>query len=189
MEPTPPILIFETHATSVDNEARLASGWYDADLSPAGERQAGELGDRHRGRQIDAVYCSDLIRARRTADIAFGARGLPIHVDARLRECDYGSLTRAPAADIDARRLDCIDVPFPNGESYAQSVARVREWLNGVLRTPREHAILVIGHRATLYAFEHLLRAIPLREAIAAAWHWQPGWVYSLSEFQRFGKI
>ena len=183
------MLIFETHATSVDNEARLASGWYDADLSPAGERQAVELGDRHRGRQIDAVYCSDLIRARRTADIAFGTRGLPIHVDARLRECDYGTLTRAPAADVEARRLDCIDVPFPDGESYTQSVARVREWLSEVLRTPPEHPVLVIGHRATFYAFEHLLRGIPLRDAIAAPWQWQPGWEYSFAGFQRFGKI
>ena len=29
-------LWFETHATSVDNEARLASGWYDAALSALG---------------------------------------------------------------------------------------------------------------------------------------------------------
>ncbi len=33
-------LIFETHATSLDNEAGLASGWFDTDLSAAGESQA-----------------------------------------------------------------------------------------------------------------------------------------------------
>ncbi len=38
--------------------------------------------------------------------------------------------------------------------------------------------VLVIGHRATFYALEHLLRHIPLREAMTSPWHWQPGWTY-----------
>jgi bisphosphoglycerate-dependent phosphoglycerate mutase len=39
-------LVFETHATSVDNEAGLASGWFDAALSAKGEAQARSLGAR-----------------------------------------------------------------------------------------------------------------------------------------------
>jgi broad specificity phosphatase PhoE len=40
---------FETHATSLDNEAGLASGRFDADLSAAGVEQAVELGRRYAG--------------------------------------------------------------------------------------------------------------------------------------------
>jgi hypothetical protein len=39
-------LVFETHATSVDNESGIASGWADAPLSPPGEEQARALGVR-----------------------------------------------------------------------------------------------------------------------------------------------
>lgn len=173
-------LIYETHATSLDNEAGLASGWYDVDLSATGEVQAREMGDRYREVEIAAVYCSDLKRARNTAGIAFGSRPLPVHADTRLRECDYGDLTRAPTATIDEVRLECITTPFPGGESYEQAVARVRDWLTHAERRHADETIVVIGHRATFYAFEHLLRGIPLRDVMTAPWQWQPGFRYEV---------
>ena len=173
-------LIFETHATSLDNEAGLASGWFDVDLSPLGERQARELGERRREDRIDAVYSSDLTRAARTASIAFGGSGVPIHRDARLRECDYGSLTRRPAVDIDALREAAVSTPFPGGESYEQATARVRDWLETVLAVKREGTIVAIGHRATWYALEHLIGGMPLRDVVVGTWRWQPGWIYEV---------
>jgi broad specificity phosphatase PhoE len=170
-------VILETHATSWDNEAGLASGWHDVDLSPAGERQAAELGMRHAGTDIALILCSDLRRSWRTAEIAFGDR-LTIVRDPRLRECDYGDLTRAPTPSVDARRLACISAPFPNGESYEQAIARVASALADLRRPAARSPVLVIGHRATFYALEHVLRGRPLEEVIAAPWRWQPGWVY-----------
>ena len=38
--------------------------------------------------------------------------------------------------------------------------------------------MVVIGHRATYYALEHLLGRAALAEVVAAPWHWQPGWTY-----------
>jgi broad specificity phosphatase PhoE len=174
-------LIYETHATSADNEAGLASGWFDADLSPAGEAQAQALGERRRADALAAVYCSDLRRAIRTAEIAFGDRGLPIVHDARLRECDYGDLTRQPAAALDPRER-YIDQPFPGGESLGQVVARMEPWLREARAAHAGATILVIGHRATFYAFEHLLHGVPLRAAVTAPWAWQPGWSYGVPE-------
>ena len=37
------VAVFETHATSLDNDAGLASGWFDVALSVTGEAQAREL--------------------------------------------------------------------------------------------------------------------------------------------------
>jgi len=50
-------LVFETHATSLDNEAGLASGHHDVALSPDGRRQAAELGRRHAhpARELDPL--------------------------------------------------------------------------------------------------------------------------------------
>lgn len=177
-------LIFETHATSLDNEAGLASGWFDVALSPAGEQQARELGARRSDDDIAAVFCSDLSRSYGTARIAFADRALPIIPDARLRECDYGDLTRRPTSVIEQRRLRQLVEPFPNGESYQQVVDRVSGWRDEVIRV---HAgtILVIGHRATFYAFEHLLNRVTLRDAITRPWTWQPGWTYQLTDNTR----
>lgn len=68
------VLLFETHSASVDNEGGLASGWFDVALSPAGEEQARMLGARRRDDDLAAVFCSDLTRAFRTAEIAFSDR-------------------------------------------------------------------------------------------------------------------
>lgn len=98
-------LIFETHATSVDNEAGLASGWFDVALSTTGEEQARLLGVRRHDDHLTSVYCSDRTRSFHTAKIAFADRPFPIVRDARLRECNYGDLTRQPISEIEQRRV------------------------------------------------------------------------------------
>ena len=173
-------LIFETHATTVDNEAGLASGWFDVALSAAGEQQARMLGARRRDDRLAVVFCSDLTRSFRTAEIAFGDRSLPIVRDARLRECDYGDLTRHPRSEVEPQRLRHLVEPFPNGESYRQVVERVSGWLGEVRRQLDACTVLIVGHRATFYALEHLINGVPLHEAVASPWAWQPGWTYDL---------
>lgn len=172
-------LVFETHATSLDNEAGLASGWFDVALSAAGEEQARALGARRRDDHLAAIFCSDLSRSFRTAEIAFGERPVSTVPDARLRECDYGDLMRRPASEIDQRRVRHLVDPFPNGESYQQVADRVSGWLREVTRQFDAGTVLVIGHRATFYAFEHLLNGSTLHDAVTAPWTWRPGWTYS----------
>jgi broad specificity phosphatase PhoE len=169
---------FEMHATSCDNEAGIASGHFDADLAPVGEVQALELGRRYARTALDTVITSDLRRAWRTAAIAFGDR-VRVRRDARLRECDYGELTRAPVALLEARRPEATVRPFPGGESYEQVVERVRPVLQEIARAPGR-SVLVIGHRATFYVLEHLLKGVPLADIVTAPWSWQPGWRYEL---------
>jgi broad specificity phosphatase PhoE len=186
MMPTPRApsvrLVLESHATSLDNEAGLASGWFDVALSATGEEQARTLGARRRDDQLAVVFCSDLSRSFRTAKIAFGDRSLPIIRDARLRECDYGDLARQPASEIEQRRLLHLVDPFPNGESYQQVVDRVSEWLSEALQDLGAGTVLIIGHRATYYALEHLLNRVTLDQAVTSPWTWQPGWTYDLPE-------
>ena len=129
---------------------------------------------------IAAAYSSDLRRAVRTAEIALAGREVPHVRDRRLREIDYGLLTQAPASEIEAQRVSYATNRFPNGESYSDVVARVAEWLNEVSAGQAGDRILVVGHRATFFALEHLLRGTPLADAVAAPWQWQPGWTYVL---------
>ena len=174
-------VLFETHATSIDNEAGLASGYFDVALSSVGEKQARALGVRRQHDDLAVVFCSDLQRAFRTADIAFDGRPLRVIRDSRLRECDYGRLSRRPVEEIEVERADHITTPFPDGESYEQVVRRVAAWLDDVVRDYARQTVLVVGHRATFYALEHLINAVPLRDAVLSPWLWQPGWLYLLT--------
>ena len=171
-------IIFETHSTSTDNEAGMASGHNDPDLSPLGEQQAAELGERRAAEEIVAVYCSDLRRARRTAEIAFAGRGVPVVADTRLRECNFGELNGAPRDRVHALSAQHVTAPFPGGESYADVVRRVESFLDDALGQHASETVRVIAHRATHHAVEHLLNGRDLAGLIAGDWAWQPGWVY-----------
>jgi broad specificity phosphatase PhoE len=173
-------LVFETHSTSFDNLEGLASGHCDVDLSPRGEDEAAALGARRATDRFDVIYVSDLRRSWRTAEIAFGRRGIPVVRDPRLRECDYGTLTRSRWEDVAARQASAVLEPFPGGESYTQSTARVAEWLNDV--THQWSLLLVIGHRATHVALDHLILGVPLAQAVRSEFVWQPGWTYEVPE-------
>ncbi|HEU5187196.1 MAG TPA: histidine phosphatase family protein, partial [Candidatus Saccharimonadales bacterium] len=104
-------IIFESHATTYDNEQKIASGHFDVALSPAGIAQARDLGKRYQDKHFDAIFCSDLQRSYKTAELAFGKK-FPIFRDARLRECNYGTFEHKLIALIEADRAHRIDQPF-----------------------------------------------------------------------------
>jgi 2,3-bisphosphoglycerate-dependent phosphoglycerate mutase len=170
------VVVFETHATSEDNEAGIATGWLPGRLSAAGREQAHALGDRRRGDGIDAVFSSDLARAVETAELAFGGSGIPVFLDWRLRECDYGELNGAPRSVLDEQRVARLDEPWPGGESWSQAVARVGRALDDL----PDGRVVVIGHVATRWALEQRMLARPLAELAAEEFAWQPGWEYEL---------
>lgn len=172
------LLYYETHSTSTDNERGIASGHNDPDLSPTGEEQAKELGERYRDVTLEAVYHSDLKRARRTAEIAFAGREVTLIADPRLRECNFGALNGAPVEEVHGVGSTHVVTPFPGGESYEQVVERMAGFLREIAGT--DGPVLVIGHRATQHAIEHIVNGAPLADLVTAHWEWQPGWRYQL---------
>ena len=97
-------IVFETHSVSEDNERGMATGWLPGRLSERGRRLARELAARRRDDGLAAVFCSDLRRASETASIAFGDTDIPVFLDWRLRECDYGDRNGSPANEMHAER-------------------------------------------------------------------------------------
>jgi len=172
-------IIFETHGTTYDNAAQLPSGHNDVELSPLGVEQSKEMGERYKYEHFDAIFCSDLQRAYRSAEIGFGNRWLIVK-DSRLRECNYGDYTQNPKAWRDNEKVHRINEPFPNGESYIQTTARVKSFLADLLKNYEDKRVMIIGHRATQYGLENLINGIPLEKVISAPWKWQPGWEYNL---------
>jgi broad specificity phosphatase PhoE len=173
-------IVYETHSTTTDNEAGIATGWLHGRLSDHGRRQAQALGERRRDDGIAVVYSSDLARAVETVQIAFSGSSIPVQEDARLRECNYGELNGRPVSEIEAVRLDHVEDPFPGGESYRDVVERTRSFLGDLPAELDGARIVLIAHSANRWALQHLLEGKDLREVIAAPFDWQKGWVYRL---------
>jgi alpha-ribazole phosphatase/probable phosphoglycerate mutase len=174
-------VVFETHATTVDNERGIATGWLAGTPSESGRAQARELGRRRRDDGLAAVFTSDLGRAVETSSVAFAGTGLPILRDWRLRECDYETKNGMPTTEFHhARRLH-LDEPYPAGESWRAAVSRVGRFLGDLPLRWGETRVLVIGHVATRWALDHFVDGVPLERLIEADFGWQQGWEYVLS--------
>ena len=94
---------------------------------------------------------------------------IPVHQDARLRECNYGELNGRPADDVTAVKLTHVDEPFPGGESYRDVVERTRAFLAELVERHDGERVLVIAHSANRWALEYLLGGVPLEQQVDAA--------------------
>ncbi|GII97170.1 histidine phosphatase family protein [Sinosporangium siamense] len=173
-------IIYETHATTTDNEAGISTGRLPGRLSAQGRREARELGERRRGQDIAAVFSSDLYRSVETARIAFPDGRPPLHLDTRLRECDYGEFNGRPSELVAARRARHLEDPFPGGQSYLQVVAATDTFLQDLARDWDGRRILLIAHTANQWALDYLLSGASLLDLLKAPFTWQPGWTYML---------
>ena len=84
-------LLLVRHGETDWNAEGKLQGHTDRPLNDYGRRQAQALADRLAGKSIDAVYASDLSRARETAEILGAKLGLPVVVDPDLREKNWGN--------------------------------------------------------------------------------------------------
>jgi 2,3-bisphosphoglycerate-dependent phosphoglycerate mutase len=175
-------VVFETHAPSVDNERRVATGWLPGELSTRGRAAAAALGERRRDDGLAAVFTSDLRRAMQTAAIAFADSDIPVFVDWRLRECDYGRLNGAPADDVHADRGRYLRSSYPDGESWLQAVQRVSGLVDDLPSRWAGRRVLVIGHLATRWGLETLLNGVTLEQLAREQFRWREGWEYRVED-------
>src|SRR3990167_524610 len=122
-------ITYFVHGTTIDNEKEISSGWSDVALSELGVKQSIELKEKTKNKKFDVVFCSDLKRAHDSAMLAW--KGVyEIILDARLRECNYGTLNGAPSAIVEPmQERECITNKFPNGESYQDVKVRISDFL------------------------------------------------------------
>lgn len=174
-------IIYFVHGTTTDNEQERATGHAPGKLSELGVQQAKELGEKVE-EEFDSIYCSDLKRAVKSAELAFGDK-YEIIEDKRLRECDYGEMTKKR---FNWALIDYIDNSYPDGESYKEVERRIRSFLESVKEKHEDGKIAVVAHQAPQLAFEVITEGKGWKEAIETDWRkvgeWQPGWSYKLED-------
>jgi broad specificity phosphatase PhoE len=126
------------HGETEWNRIGRWQGHADVPLGAAGRAQAARLARRlaEEKARFDALYTSDLVRARETAEILGGALGLRPAAARALREIDMGRWSGKTKAEIAAafpaewRRLENNeDFPRGGGETFAALRRRVLGWL------------------------------------------------------------
>ncbi len=178
-------ITYFVHGTTTDNEQHISSGWKDVELSELGIQQSKELSDQTKDMHFDLVFCSDLNRAHASAKLSWGGV-YEIIPDARLRECNYGDLNGASSDIVEPmQEAECIDKPFPNGESYEDVKARIADFLKFLQEHYEGKHVAIVAHKAPQLALVVLLKNKTWQQALAEDWRkthsWQPGWEFILN--------
>lgn len=144
------MLILARHGQTAANASRLLLGRLDPPLTELGRRQAAAIGRALAG--AARVVTSPLGRARETA----AALGLPVEVDERWIEIDYGVHDGLPLADVPAQlwdrwRSDAAFAP-EGGESLAAVRRRVAEACESLAAEAAERDVVVVSHVSPIKA-------------------------------------
>ena len=96
-------ILLARHGETDWNLERRVQGHTDRPLNESGRAQALALADRLSTESLDAVYSSDLARARETAAVIAARHGLDVIETSDLREKDFGSWEGMTDTEIMAR--------------------------------------------------------------------------------------
>ena len=83
-------IYFVRHGETEWNEKKLIQGHSDIPLNEKGELQSKQLGEKLKDVHFEAVFSSDLIRAKRTAEIIILEKKLAVVATKALRERMFG---------------------------------------------------------------------------------------------------
>ena len=84
-------LYISRHGQTPWNVEDLICGRTDVPLTELGQQQAKLLAESAKDKGIDVILCSPMLRARQTAQAVSDAIGVPVRIDERLVEFDFGT--------------------------------------------------------------------------------------------------
>jgi 2,3-bisphosphoglycerate-dependent phosphoglycerate mutase len=145
-------ILLARHGETDWNRERRIQGSADTELNEVGRSQARQLAAELTEVELAAIYSSDLVRARATAEIVAAAKGLSVRTDHGLRERSFGSwegLTRAEIAD----RFP--DLEHHDGESDDDVRGRVLAAVHRIVAAHPSGNVLVVSHGSALNTLWH----------------------------------
>ncbi|HJQ49178.1 MAG TPA: histidine phosphatase family protein [Gaiellaceae bacterium] len=136
------LLLVRHGETDWNADGRL-QGQTDRPLSDFGRSQARQLAGELAEEKLEAIYSSDLARARETAEIVGERIGLPVSLDPDLREKDWGTWEGLTAVERD--RVEFV------GESTEAHQERILRALRRISELhPEGGNVLVVTHGGSM---------------------------------------
>lgn len=143
---------FARHGEAKQNVLGIISSYpekEDYDLTQDGVKRAENLGNALKSKGgVDLIFASDLLRTKRTAEIAGKILGVEVKTDERLRELNLGV--------YNGRLQTEFDKDFPEetrwekapegGETWTQTQGRMLDFINETNKKFKDKKILIVGH-------------------------------------------
>lgn len=156
-------LIVVRHGETIYNTRNLYQGHSDSPLTADGEAQARALAPRIRALcTATALYCSDLHRARRTAELIAVPSHHQVTPDPQLRERGYG-IYEGRSRDEVQQAIPAADADYapPGGESQHQLLDRVAAAFDAIAARHPGERVVAVSHGGVLIAFAKHVLGLP----------------------------
>jgi len=160
------------HGQTDWNLAGRYQGHEDIPLNAVGLQQADALAEKLAGETFVAIYSSDLLRARVTAETVAERLGLTVIPLIGLREINQGDWQGRTLVDVCAEfgepdpnaGEEMLLERAPGGESVAEVAARLKLAADGIAAAHPGGKVLVVTHGLALATLVCQARAIPLQQ-------------------------
>lgn len=140
-------LFVARHGQTDWNALNKVCGSTDRPLTELGKQQAKELAEKLKDKDIDVIFASPLMRAMQTAGAVSLATGIPVMVDDRLAEYDYGEFEGFDRTKDEYWQVKMqFASKFPKGESVLQVAHRVYSIIDDVKKAYPDKNVLFVCH-------------------------------------------
>lgn len=152
---------FTRHGQTVWNVENKICGATDIELTATGHTQAEELGRRIREEElkIDEILYSPLIRAAETARHISEITGIPMRMEMRLKEQNFGKYESTPrnGQEFKEAKKNFID-HFQGGETMLHLCQRVYNLLDDIRQEADTKTYLLVAHNGISRVVESYFR-------------------------------
>jgi probable phosphoglycerate mutase len=156
-------IVLVRHGETAGNASRVVQP-AETPLNEAGLWQAERVAERLMAMGVGHILCSDLPRARMTAEPLARRTGLALDIVPLLQERSFGDLRGTPYAELPDGHPFAPDLDPPNGETWAvfhERIARAFALILERRQTTRGN-LIVITHGLVLSSIvEHLVPCAP----------------------------
>lgn len=143
------------HGQTDWNANQKIQGHTDIPLNKVGEEQARNLAQLFKHINFDAVYSSDLIRAKKTAELILVEKKLTLETTKLLRERRHGKLEGKHFSEMDSinkiwagldRQQRLSYTPYRGYESDGKIISRLITFLREIAVSRLGQTVLVVAH-------------------------------------------
>ncbi len=140
---------FTRHGQTIWNVENKICGATDIELTALGHQQAEELGQKilEQNLSIDEILYSPLVRASETARHISEVTGIPMRMEPRLKEQNFGKYesTARDGKEFQKAKANFIN-HFDGGESMLELAQRIYNLLDDIQSEAGEKTYLLVAH-------------------------------------------
>lgn len=163
-------LIIVRHGETEENVKGIRQGHLPGKLTEKGREQARKLAERFRYEKIDAIFSSDLKRAKDTAKEIARYHNIPVQYTEKLREISGGIYEGKPKEELhEAReksRKTKLEFRPEEGETFEELKERVKNFLEELKKKYKGKTVLICSHGNYIETLLGILLKRPLEKSL-----------------------